>query len=434
MKTMRRLLSTFLLVSALGLTMSVDTLGQPLWTKDARNPIMSGGGAGSWDKNLDFPFVLLNPDSGRYEMWYTGFQIPEPSLSQIGFAWSVDGISWTKHPGNPVLSLDPGQWDGEIVDRAMVLREDGAYKMWYRGRPDRAIGYATSPDGIQWTKHPGNPVFTGGPSSWETYTAWCTVTRGSADYTMWYTGYNFARDRGSIGRATSPDGIQWQRDTVHNALLSPGPTGSWDDGVVCNPSVFAVGNTMFMLYEGRPASGNPPWQVGLARSTDGGMTWAKEPANPVLRRGTGGSWDADYVGLGSVLLIGDTCHVWYPGSRENTAVNLWKVGHATEALADLIVSADEPSRALPAAFALEQNYPNPFNPSTTIRYSLPERSYVTLTVFNALGQRVATLEEGEKEAGFQEVRFDASSLASGVYLYRLTAGEYVQARKLILLR
>ncbi len=55
-------------------------------------------------------------------------------------------------------------------------------------------------------------------------------------------------------------------------------------------------------------------------------------------------------------------------------------------------------------------------------------------VFNALGQRVATLEEGEKEAGFQEVRFDASSLASGVYLYRLTAGEYVQARKLILLR
>jgi hypothetical protein len=59
---------------------------------------------------------------------------------------------------------------------------------------------------------------------------------------------------------------------------------------------------------------------------------------------------------------------------------------------------------------------------------------VTLTVFNALGQRVATLEEGEKEAGFQEVRFDASSLASGVYLYRLTAGEYVQARKLILLR
>jgi hypothetical protein len=316
----------------------------------------------------------------------------------------------------------------------MVLREDGAYKMWYRGRPDRAIGYATSPDGIQWTKHPGNPVFTGGPSSWETYTAWCTVTPGSTDYTMWYTGYNVARDRGSIGRATSPDGIQWQRDTVHNPLLSPGPTGSWDDGVVCNPSVFAVGNTMFMLYEGRPASGNPPWQVGLARSTDGGMTWAKEAANPVLRRGTGGSWDADYVGLGSVLLIGDTCHVWYPGSRENTAVNLWKVGHATEDLADLIVSADEPSRALPAAFALEQNYPNPFNPSTTIRYSLPERSYVTLTVFNALGQRVAMLAEGEKEAGFHEVRFEASSLASGVYLYRLTAGEYVQARKLILLR
>jgi hypothetical protein len=57
-----------------------------------------------------------------------------------------------------------------------------------------------------------------------------------------------------------------------------------------------------------------------------------------------------------------------------------------------------------------------------------------LTVFSALGQRVATLAEGEKEAGFHEVRFDASKLASGVYLYRLTAGEYVQVRRLVLIR
>jgi hypothetical protein len=59
---------------------------------------------------------------------------------------------------------------------------------------------------------------------------------------------------------------------------------------------------------------------------------------------------------------------------------------------------------------------------------------VTLAVFNTLGQQVATLAEGEREAGYHEVKFDASSLASGVYLYRLTAGDYVQARKLILLR
>jgi hypothetical protein len=89
---------------------------------------------------------------------------------------------------------------------------------------------------------------------------------------------------------------------------------------------------------------------------------------------------------------------------------------------------------LPTGLALEQNYPNPFNPSTTIRYSLPRKSSVQLAIFNTLGQRVATLVRGEKEAGYHEVRFEASGLASGVYFYQLQAGEYVATKKLSLLR
>ncbi len=91
----------------------------------------------------------------------------------------------------------------------------------------------------------------------------------------------------------------------------------------------------------------------------------------------------------------------------------------------------ETAGELPSGFALLQNYPNPFNPSTTIRYGLPTRSHVTLTVFNTLGQQVATLVEGEQEAGFHEAVFDASGLASGVYLYRLQTGDFVETKRLL---
>jgi hypothetical protein len=88
----------------------------------------------------------------------------------------------------------------------------------------------------------------------------------------------------------------------------------------------------------------------------------------------------------------------------------------------------------PEVIKLHQNYPNPFNPSTTIRYDLPQRSRVSLTVFNALGQQVSTLVQGEQNAGYHEVRLDASGMASGVYFYRMQAGAYVETRKLLLLR
>ncbi|MBK6911196.1 MAG: lamin tail domain-containing protein [bacterium] len=90
--------------------------------------------------------------------------------------------------------------------------------------------------------------------------------------------------------------------------------------------------------------------------------------------------------------------------------------------------------AIVTEFALHQNYPNPFNPETAIRFDLAEASEVTLTVFNVAGQEVATLVNGNMNAGAHSVSFDGANLTSGVYLYRLTAGEFTSTMKMVLLK
>lgn len=88
----------------------------------------------------------------------------------------------------------------------------------------------------------------------------------------------------------------------------------------------------------------------------------------------------------------------------------------------------------PNQFRLQQNYPNPFNPTTNIKYEIPEAATVSLTVYNMLGQRVATLVNDRKSAGFHEVNFDASNMASGSYIYRLEAGEKVMTQRMMLIK
>ena len=88
----------------------------------------------------------------------------------------------------------------------------------------------------------------------------------------------------------------------------------------------------------------------------------------------------------------------------------------------------------PLVFELAQNYPNPFNPSTRIEYSIPTQSKVVLKVYNVVGQEVATLVNEVLPAGVHSVRFDAANLATGVYMYRLTAGDFTSVKKMLLLK
>jgi hypothetical protein len=99
-----------------------------------------------------------------------------------------------------------------------------------------------------------------------------------------------------------------------------------------------------------------------------------------------------------------------------------------------VATAVEENWSVAMTYELSQNYPNPFNPSTTIQFTIPTQNVVTLKIFNILGQEVMTILNEKMDAGKHIVKFDASKLTSGVYLYQVSAGKFVETKKMILLK
>jgi hypothetical protein len=100
----------------------------------------------------------------------------------------------------------------------------------------------------------------------------------------------------------------------------------------------------------------------------------------------------------------------------------------------LTAEVDQPILHLPENFELSQNYPNPFNPTTTIQYTLPEKARVKITIFNIMGQEVAKLIDDEIEPGFHSILWDARNIKSGIYIYRIEAGEYIRVKKCLMIK
>jgi beta-1,2-mannobiose phosphorylase / 1,2-beta-oligomannan phosphorylase len=240
------------------------------WTEWGTNPVFDAGPGGSdWDRG-GIETVTVLKDGGTYKMWYGGYEArTDPPLTmKIGLATSTDGITWVREGSNPVLDKgSPGSWEDGWIESPSVVKVGGTYYMLYSGITTGygyAIGLATSPDGVNWTRHPGNPVFRHEPATaWEDGLVYApALYHDGSRFIMFYVGVNQETflDAARIGMATSPDCITWTRSADNPVLGLPAP-GSWDEHGPFVPTVLYQDGTFEMWYL---SGGNPNEAVGLA--------------------------------------------------------------------------------------------------------------------------------------------------------------------------
>jgi sucrose-6-phosphate hydrolase SacC (GH32 family) len=220
--------------------------------------------AEGWEDDLNRPVVIKH--NGLYHMWYTGQYKPGEASgkSWIFYATSRDGINWARVSNQPVLSAEE-EWEKVAVMLPQVIWEEkeNKFKMWYAAGEQyepNEVGYATSPDGIHWTKYAGNPIFRADPASrWEQHkTAVGQVFQKDGWYYMFYIGY---RDEhyAQIGIARSKDGVSnWERHPG-NPIIAP-DEGRWDGDACYKPYTIFDGVKWLLWYNGRKG---PLEQIGL---------------------------------------------------------------------------------------------------------------------------------------------------------------------------
>jgi hypothetical protein len=228
------------------------------WTRSRHNPIWKN----AWDFLLRDVRVYQFGDSDFW-LYYSDYD------RHIDLARSADGIHWTNYRHNPVLNVSQ-PWESLIMQES-VLKMGEQWLMWYstyNGKP-RVTGLATSMDGIAWVKHEGNPVIRlGAPGEWDDYSVFQPVVFHQDGYFhMLYTGSSKANPTGyGWGYALSKDGIHWLK-SPDNPVFSPGPAGSWDAGKACCHPILRTASDRFNIYYGGAASPDDTYRgIGLVQA------------------------------------------------------------------------------------------------------------------------------------------------------------------------
>jgi hypothetical protein len=292
--------------------------------------------------------------------------------------------NWTKHiidsvsNGTPTVAVNDIDGDG-ILD--VVATFD---------RANKVVWYKTTDNGLSWTQHTIDSSFIG---AWnmDFYdisgddTVDVVVTSRAGNDVVWYENHHPTWTKKIIDTNLYGADKPWITDVDGDGKMDVVASGYFGNDVV--------------------------WYKNNLPDTN----WTKDtidanlPGANVLAVS-----DVDEDGMDDVIVPGTSSVVWYKNPY--------------------ITSIELFSDIVPTSHVLSQNYPNPFNPSTTIKYQIPELSFATLKVYDVLGNEISTLFNAEKPAGSYEVELNASNLPSGIYFYRLQAGDFVETKKMVLMK
>jgi beta-1,2-mannobiose phosphorylase / 1,2-beta-oligomannan phosphorylase len=272
------------------------------WVKHPENPVLGGALGTCFD-------VALLQENTKFRMWFSWR--PKKSLALVE---SSDGIHWNE----PVIVLGPKPetgWEDDINRPVVVKRTDG-YHLWYTGQAkDRSwIGYATSADGKSWVRQSDKPVLSA-DAPWEKVAVMCPHVlwdEGAKLFRMWYSGGD-QYEPDAIGYATSPDGRQWTKYSG-NPVFQADKKQGWEQHKVTACQVVPRGDWYYMFYIGFRDEDHA--QIGIARSRDGITGWERLPANPVIRP-TPNQWDHDACYKPFALFDGQKWRLWYNGRHAN---------------------------------------------------------------------------------------------------------------------
>ena len=338
----------------------------------SNNPVVSVAGTA-------LHLVWYDNRDGSYEIYYK-------RSTDNGVSWGAD----TRLTNNSFSNTPSISVSGSLIHVVWQDFRDSDDEIYYKRSTDGGVSWGAD---TRLTNNTGESLYP------------AVSVSGSAVNVVWRDD----RDGNTeiYYKRSTDGGVSWGTDTrlTNNSSLSS------------LPSIIVSGSAGHVVWHD-DRDGN--YEIYYKRSSDGGVSWGAD---------TRLTNNSSFSGYASFSLSGSAVHVVWLDSRDGNDEIYYKRDPNGN-----VVGITNINSEMPREFILEQNYPNPFNPTTNLEFRIADFGFVNLTIYDAMGRTVETLQNGDMKPGVYEAEWNASSYPSGVYFYRLSSGSFTETKKMLLVK